>query len=113
MRDHGTTRRFVLGATDNWLSRGYLSVCAGLLIWVAADALFMSGNDPSFAGVWPVFATLPTSLLVMAVAAGAAGLLPSAAALPLFLFMLAGAAFVNAALLGVLLRSIRRRTPHV
>jgi hypothetical protein len=113
MRDHGTAKRILSAATDNWISRGYLAVCAGLLIWVALDALFTPHAEASFAGIWPILATSPTSLVLIAVELGLKPLLPSSAATPLFLVLLALAAYVNAALFGLLLRRIRPRTSAV
>ncbi len=101
MRDRGRTKRILKAATDNWFSRGYLALCAGLLVWVAADTLFVEHADASLAAVWPLLATAPTSFLAMA-----AG--PSAPLL--FLGLLALAAYFNATLLGLLVRSLRQRT---
>jgi hypothetical protein len=113
MRDHGKARRILSAATDNWFSRGYLALCAGLLIWVALESVLYTGPDPSFAGVWPILATFPTSLLTIGVGFGLEPLLPSPVALPLFLVLIAVAAYANAALLGLLVRSIRPRTSTV
>jgi hypothetical protein len=108
MRDGSTTKRILTPAIDNWFSRAYLIVCAALLIWTAVDALFVSHDDASFAGVWPIFATLPTSLIVVLLAGGAGFLLPSGATVPLFFLLLVAAALVNATLLGMLVRWQRR-----
>lgn len=78
MRDRGRTKRILKAATDNWFSRGYLALCAGLLVWVAADSF-------------------------LAMAAG-----PSAPLL--FLGLLTLAAYFNATLLGLLVRSLRQRS---
>jgi hypothetical protein len=110
MRDHSGWKRILSAATDNWLSRVYLTVCAALLIWTVGDALFANNEDPSFAGVWPIFATLPTSFLVVLLAGGIGFLLPSAVTLPLFVILLAVAAVINATVLGLLLRWLRSRT---
>ncbi|WP_314172071.1 SCO4225 family membrane protein [Streptomyces winkii] len=110
MRDRGGWRRILSAATDNWLSRGYLAVCAALLIWTVADAVLGNNEGPSIAAVWPIFATLPTSFLVVLLAGGAGFLLPSAVTLPLFVILLAVAAVINATLLGLLLRWLRSRT---
>lgn len=111
MRDHGSTTRILSAATDNWFSRGYLTVCAGLLIWAAADTVFADHADASFAAVWPIVATLPTSLLVVALSAYVVEpLVPGDAAAPVFLCLLAVAAVVNAVLLGLLVRLLGRRS---
>jgi hypothetical protein len=107
MREHGLLKRTLSAATDNWLSRSYLALCAGLLIWVAAGQFH--GNDASFAGVWPIVATLPVSLLAAAVASGAGLVFPSVLVLPLFIVLISAAAFLNATLLGLLVRSLRHR----
>lgn len=112
MNDRSRSRRIFSAATDNWLSRAYLAVCAGLLIWVAADAQF-HGNDPSFAGVWPIVATLPVSLAAVAAALGADLVLPQVLLLPLLIVLISAAACLNATLLGLLVRSLRHRgTSH-
>ncbi|NLU71937.1 hypothetical protein HCC61_04435 [Streptomyces sp. HNM0575] len=108
MRDRSAWRRILSAATDNWLSRGYLAVCAALLIWTVGDALFANDEGPSFAGVWPIFATLPTSLLVVLLVGGLGFLLPSAVTLPIFVILLAAVALINATLLGLLLRWARK-----
>lgn len=82
----------------------------GLLIWTAADAVLGNNEGPSFAGIWPIFATLPTSFLVVLLAGGIGFLLPSYVTLPLFVILLAVAAAINATLLGLLLRWLRKRT---
>ncbi|MFF2197211.1 SCO4225 family membrane protein [Streptomyces sp. NPDC058157] len=42
-----------------WLPAGYLTVVAGLLVWV--EVLARTG-DAGFAGIWPILATAPLSL---------------------------------------------------
>ncbi|SCK31031.1 SCO4225 family membrane protein [Streptomyces sp. WMMB 322] len=110
MRDRSGWKRILSAATDNWPSRIYLTACAALLIWTAFDALFANDEGPSFAGVWPIFATLPTSLPVVLLAGAIGFVLPTAVTLPLFILLLAVAALVNATGLGLLLRWLRRRT---
>lgn len=97
MRTDKRWYRPLAAATDNWVSRGYLLVFAAVLVWVAVDTLFVSHPDASFAGVWPFFLAAPTSLLVLA--------LPDLDAWAL-LVSLAVAAFVNAMLLGLLVRAL-------
>ncbi|MCX5199069.1 hypothetical protein OOK31_35170 [Streptomyces sp. NBC_00249] len=43
-----------------WIPGGYLAVVVGLLVWV--DVLVRTG-DAGFAGVWPILASAPVSLL--------------------------------------------------
>lgn len=45
-----------------WVPAGYLAVVVGLLVWV--DVLVRTG-DAGFAGIWPMLATAPLSLLAM------------------------------------------------
>ncbi|MGW0364597.1 SCO4225 family membrane protein [Streptomyces sp. NPDC003034] len=45
-----------------WVPAGYLAVVVGLLVWV--DVLVRRG-DAGFAGIWPMLATAPLSLLAM------------------------------------------------
>ncbi|RAJ71353.1 hypothetical protein K378_00171 [Streptomyces sp. Amel2xB2] len=110
MSDGGKGRRILSAATDNFPSRAYLAVCAALLIWTAADAVFLNEQGPSFAGIWPIFATLPTSFLFVLLTGGIRFLLPTDVTLPIFVVLLALAAFINATLLGLLLRMLRHRT---
>jgi hypothetical protein len=49
----------------NPLALGYLGVVLAVCLWVAADAFFASSSgDASFAGLWAVLVTAPTSLLI-------------------------------------------------
>lgn len=97
-------------ATDNWLSRVYLAGCVVLIVWTAAESVFARQGDPSLAAVWPVFATLPTSFLVVLLSGGLGFVLPSWITLPLFVILLGVAAVINATALGMLLRWWRNRT---
>ncbi|MFD4786553.1 SCO4225 family membrane protein [Streptomyces sp. NPDC058459] len=95
-------RRLFTLATGNWFSRGYLAVVAvaiGFFLW----AVYLS-PDPGFAGIWPLMATAPLSVLVVAVSGPLEGL-PSPL---LFTAGTALAGLCNAALLGLLVRSLRR-----
>lgn len=96
---HSDERRHrrLTAATDNWVSRIYLLVFAGLLVWTVLDALVVPHPDASFAGVWPFFWTVPTSLLLLA--------LPGLNGWTL-LAGLTVAAVVNATLLGLLMRAL-------
>ena len=99
MRRRGWAGKALSAISDNWISRSYLSVCAVLVIWAAVDAAFVTHGDASLAGVWPAFATAPTSLLLLSLP-GMDG--------PLLLIGISAAAFVNASVLGLLVRSVRR-----
>ncbi|MEU8777129.1 hypothetical protein [Streptomyces sp. NPDC048606] len=45
-----------------WVPAGYLALVVGLLVWV--DVLVRTG-DAGFAGVWPLLATAPLSVLAL------------------------------------------------
>jgi hypothetical protein len=95
--------RPLAAVADNWVSRGYLLVFAALLVWVVLDTLVVDHPDASFAGVWPFFWTLPTSLLLWLIP-GLDGWL-----------LLAGltvAALVNATLLGLFVRAVAPGRPR-
>ncbi|MCG3043770.1 SCO4225 family membrane protein [Streptomyces fenghuangensis] len=94
----------ISGIADNRPARIYLAVCAALVLWVALDAAFVPHEDASLAGVWPVAATAPTSLLALAVPLPDG---PVGAALLLGLVSLA--AVVNAGVLSAVLRRFRTR----
>jgi hypothetical protein len=104
MRADGRVKRLLCAAFDNWVSRAYLLAFAALLVWVIVDTDVVVHPDASFAGVWPFFLTLPTSLLLLR--------LPDLDGWGL-LAGLAVAALVNATLLGLLARAVRpaRRPP--
>lgn len=52
-------------AVDSWLARGYLAVVAVALgFFLCAEFLL---PDPGFAGIWPLMATAPLSLLALMV----------------------------------------------
>ncbi|WP_405696655.1 SCO4225 family membrane protein [Streptomyces sp. NBC_01185] len=77
----------------NPLALGYL----GIVLWVTIDAVSASSSgDASFAGLWAVLATAPTSMLFLV--AGPVGLI----GIPI-------AAVVQATALGALYRSITER----
>nr|WP_202555624.1 hypothetical protein [Streptomyces sp. SID4950] len=93
--------RVLRRALTDALALGYLGVCAALLIWaVVVTARDDSGE--SMAGVIPVFATAPTSLVLL--------LLPDR--IWAFFVAVVGAALVNAVVIGwcsSTLRAGRRR----
>ncbi|WP_051722829.1 SCO4225 family membrane protein [Streptomyces albus] len=101
----GTPHRILAGVADNRIARGYLVVCAALLLWVGFDAGLVAHEDASFAGVWPVFATLPTGLALLLVSP-----LEGAAGTVAYFVLLAVAAVVNSWLFSALLRRWRART---
>ncbi|MEV0850665.1 hypothetical protein AB0J21_33270 [Streptomyces sp. NPDC049954] len=90
--------RMMAAATDNWFSRGYLVVFAATLVWFGVDTLFVNHPDASFAGVWPMFLTLPTGLLLLLWSA-----IPGWA----LVVGMALAALVNATLLGLFVRVMK------
>ncbi|MEU0135645.1 hypothetical protein ABZ172_16695 [Streptomyces sp. NPDC006296] len=82
------------------LALGYLGVVLAVCLWVAGDTLFASSSgDASFAGLWALLVTAPTSLLVPF--SGPVGLL----AIPL-------GAVVQALALGALYRYVTERRTH-
>ncbi|MEV1045457.1 hypothetical protein [Streptomyces sp. NPDC049916] len=84
----------------NPLALGYLGVVLAVCLWVAVDAARASSSgDASFAGVWAILLTAPTSMLLPFV--GPAGLM----AIPV------GAA-VQAFALGALYRHATGRRAH-
>ncbi|MFD3737506.1 SCO4225 family membrane protein [Streptomyces sp. NPDC058629] len=84
----------------NPLALGYLGIVLGVCLWVAADAFFASSSgDASFAGVWAILATAPTSLLFTF--AGPIGLI----GIPI-------GAVVQAFALGALYRYVTERRAH-
>ncbi|MGW5332507.1 SCO4225 family membrane protein [Streptomyces bauhiniae] len=96
-------RRLLTLATGNWLARGYLAVVAaaiGFFLW----AVCLS-PDPGFAGIWPLMATAPLSIVAITVSGPMAGGWPS---LVTFTAGTALAGLCNAVLLGRLARALRR-----
>ncbi|KPI32304.1 hypothetical protein OV320_2480 [Actinobacteria bacterium OV320] len=57
----GRVRALLAPAVDNWLARGYLVVVAAALGFFLLAAYVLP--DPGFAGIWPLMATAPVSLL--------------------------------------------------
>ncbi|MCS0638492.1 hypothetical protein NX801_23100 [Streptomyces sp. LP05-1] len=89
--------RFLRAALGSVLARLYLAVCAGLLVW-ALVVSSLDQPDASFAGVVPLFATAPVSLIVIR--------LPDHV-LSIVLAVALGA-LVNAVLIGWCARTLRR-----
>jgi hypothetical protein len=83
---------------DNWLSRCYLGAVALATGFALYDQLFVDHADASFAFVAPLFLTAPLSLLLVALPGGA---------VTGYLAIAAGA-LANAAVLGAVLRGLRR-----
>lgn len=76
----------------------YLAACAGLLVWALVVSA-VDTSDESMAGVIPVFATAPTSLVPLLT-------LPEGAAW--FIVSVVLGALVNAAVIGWCARALRR-----
>ncbi|AXK37408.1 hypothetical protein DVA86_17245 [Streptomyces armeniacus] len=89
--------RALRSALGSVLARVYLAVCAGLLVWALVVS---SGDNPdaSFAGVWPVLATAPVSLVLL--------VLPDHSSMILVAVGLG--ALVNAVVIGWCARALRR-----
>ncbi|MFE8915522.1 SCO4225 family membrane protein [Streptomyces globisporus] len=84
----------------NPLALGYLGVVLAVCLWVTVDTVSASSSgDASFAGVWAVLATAPTSMLFLV--AGPVGLI----GIPI-------GAIVQAAALGALYRYLTERRAH-
>ncbi|MDJ1131850.1 SCO4225 family membrane protein [Streptomyces iconiensis] len=56
--------RFLRRALSTVLARVYLAVCAGLLIWALVESS-RDTADASLAGVWPLIATAPVSMIMI------------------------------------------------
>ncbi|MFE9024551.1 SCO4225 family membrane protein [Streptomyces sp. NPDC007808] len=104
-------RALLAPAVDNWLARGYLAVVAVALgFFLCAEFVL---PDPGFAGIWPLIATAPFSLLAMAVSSPVAYYSSFAWLSPLiFSVGVALSGLVNAVLLGLLARRLRAREPR-
>lgn len=81
----------------NPFALGYLLICAALLVW-AVVVTVVDDSGESMAGVIPMLATAPTSLVFLALPDGAAMLVVS---------MVIGA-LVNAAIIGWCARALAR-----
>ena len=58
-------RALLAPAVDNWLARGYLAVVAASLGFFLCAVYVLP--DPGFAGIWPLMATAPFSILALLV----------------------------------------------
>ncbi|NEB95411.1 SCO4225 family membrane protein [Streptomyces bauhiniae] len=96
-------RGLMAPAVDNWLSRGYLAVVAAAIgFFLYAVCL---SPDPGFAGIWPLMATAPLSIVAIT-ASGPMG--DGSLSLVVFSAGTALAGLCNAVLLGRLARALRR-----
>ncbi|WP_037732786.1 SCO4225 family membrane protein [Streptomyces megasporus] len=93
-------RRALAAVAGTWTARGYLALCAALLLWTLFDAAFVHHEDASFAGVFPLLATAPPSLLMISV-------LPWEGT-AFYLSVCAVSALINAAVLNWCVRAMRR-----
>ncbi|MET9437219.1 hypothetical protein [Streptomyces sp. NPDC006551] len=84
-------------ALGNWVSRFYLAVVAALLVWSWADAAFVTQADSSFAGIYPVLATAPVSVALLAIDAFSG---------PAFPLIVTACALLNSWLIGLTMRRI-------
>ena len=103
-------RALLAPAVDNWLARGYLAVVAASLGFFLCAVYLLP--DPGFAGIWPLMATAPLSILALLVSTPAE--YSSLGWLSPLVFA-AGAALsglFNAVLLGLLARRLRAREAH-
>ncbi|MFF4148096.1 SCO4225 family membrane protein [Streptomyces sp. NPDC001698] len=94
-------------AVDNWLARAYLAVVAAALGFFLY-AVYLS-PDPGFAGIWPLMATAPLSILAFLVAALAEYSSLSWLSPLIFSACVTLSGLVNAVLLGLLARRLRAR----
>ncbi|GHE85958.1 hypothetical protein GCM10014715_47910 [Streptomyces spiralis] len=103
-------RVLLMPAVDNWLARGYLAVAAASLGFFLY-AVFVS-QDPGFAGIWPLMATAPLSILALLVASPAEYSSFSWLSPLIFSAGVAVSALLNAVLLGLLAHRLRAREPR-
>ncbi|MFJ1749780.1 SCO4225 family membrane protein [Streptomyces sp. NPDC088116] len=85
----------VRSSLTNVVALAYLVVCAGLLIWALTAS---AGDDASFAGVIPLLATAPVSLVLL--------VLPEGLAMVILSVVLG--ALVNALVIGWCVRTLRQ-----
>ncbi|WP_405554601.1 SCO4225 family membrane protein [Streptomyces sp. NBC_01171] len=94
-------RSLLAPAVDNWPARGYLAVVAAA-IGVFLYAVYVS-PDAGFAGIWPLMATAPLSILAITLSGPVDGWLSPV----IFTAGTALAGLFNAVLLGRLARALR------
>ncbi|MFH8799698.1 SCO4225 family membrane protein [Streptomyces sp. NPDC017936] len=103
-RPHGV-RALLAPAVDNWLARGYLAVVA-VALGFFLYAVYLS-SDPGFAGIWPLMATAPFSILALLMASPVEYFSSSWLSPLVFSAGVTLSGLVNAALLGSLARRLR------
>lgn len=85
----------VRSSLTNVVALVHLAVCAGLLVWALTVS---AGPDASFAGVIPLLATAPVSLVLLVLPEGMA----------MIIFAIALGALVNAMVIGWCVRALRQ-----
>ncbi|MDH2408541.1 SCO4225 family membrane protein [Streptomyces chitinivorans] len=65
VRHRRRVRRVASAVAGTWAARAYLALCGALLVWVLADAFLVRHEDASMAGVVPLLATAPLSVLLL------------------------------------------------
>lgn len=91
-------QRMLTAVAGNRASRAYLTLCAGLIIWVWVDTTLVHQEGASLAGIFPLLVTAPASMLIAVV--------PEGSVLGYYLVVVA-AALVNAGLIGLCVRHLR------
>ncbi|MCX2922339.1 SCO4225 family membrane protein [Streptomyces sp. NEAU-W12] len=76
----------------------YLGVCAALLVWALVVTVAGDGPDASFAGVIPLLATAPVSIVLLLLPGGPMTVIAA----------IVGGALANAAVIGWCARTLRR-----
>ncbi|MFE7810442.1 SCO4225 family membrane protein [Streptomyces sp. NPDC057433] len=76
----------------------YLGVCAALLVWALVVTAAGDGSDASFAGVIPLLATAPVSIVLLLLPGGPMTVIAA----------VVGGALANAAVIGWCARTLRR-----
>ncbi|WP_405862535.1 hypothetical protein OG407_29205 [Streptomyces sp. NBC_01515] len=94
-------RTLLAPAVDNWPARAYLAVVAASLAFFLCATYVLP--DPGFAGIWPLMATAPTSLLTLLLQTTSPLFFAAAAAL---------CGLANAVLLGRLAHRLRAPEGH-
>ncbi|MDQ0580856.1 SCO4225 family membrane protein [Streptomyces rishiriensis] len=97
-------------AVDNWLARAYLVVVAAAVGFFLIAAYVLP--DPGFAGIWPLMATAPISMLALLLSTPAEYSSLSWLSPLVFATGTALAALFNAVLLGRLAHRLRVREPR-
>jgi hypothetical protein len=100
------SRNLLAPAVDNWPARGYLAVVAASLVFFLYAMYVLP--DPGFAGIWPLMAAAPLSFLALLATPAEHSSLTWLSPL-LFSAGVLLSGLVNAALIGLLARSLRTR----